>query len=190
MSNTFEENKDLINQLNLGCPEAFKAIYEHYFRGLVAFASQYVSFAEAEEVVQESMLWIWENRVVISPNRSLKSLLFTMVKNKALNIIAHQEVKRKAFLEIIKDSEEVATPDDFIHGAIFQKFRKLMNEMPVSYKEAFELNRLKNMTHKEIAEELNVSPQTINYRISQALKLLRIGLKEFTTIALFFFMNK
>ncbi|EGJ71172.1 RNA polymerase, sigma-24 subunit, ECF subfamily [Bacteroides coprosuis DSM 18011] len=179
-----ENSKELIQQLNEGSHDAFRKIYTFYYRGLVAFSSQYVDFEEAEEVVQEVMLWVWENRNKISYKLSLKSLLFTMVKNRSLNKIAHLDVRRRAYAEIIRESEDLATPDDFVNGSIFKKYQLLLKTMPDTYREAFELNRLKNMTHKEIADYLDVSPQTINYRISQALKFLRGGLKEFLPLLL------
>ncbi len=51
--------------------------------------------------------------------------------------------------------------------------------MPESYREAFMMHRFKDMSYKEIADVLNVSTQTVAYRIQQSLKLLRVSLKEY-----------
>lgn len=190
MIDTIEHNRELVKKLNIGSQEAFKTLYNRYFRALVAFASQYIDYEEAKEVTQESMLWIWENRTAVSPNRSIQSLLFTMVKNKSLNIIAHEQVRRKAFVDILIESKEIATTDDFVTGAIFDKYNKIVSSMPETYKEAFELNRLQKLTHKEIAEYLKVSPQTVNYRICQALKLLRDGLQEYKYLIIYLLLTQ
>lgn len=71
----------------------FDMVYKQYYRGLYAFASQYVAETETEEIVQDVMMWLWENRLVLVPEMSLKSLLFTMVKNKCLNNITHNQIK-------------------------------------------------------------------------------------------------
>ena len=63
-------------------------------------------------------------------------------------------------------------------------FNEALNKLPEEYRKAFEMNRFEKLTHKEIAEQLNVSPQTINYRIGQALKILRKELKDY--LPLFF----
>ena len=54
-----------------------------------------------------------------------------------------------------------------------------MEKLPAEFRESYEMNRKDHLTHKEIAQKLNVSPQTINYRIGQALKILRIELKDY-----------
>ena len=57
------------------------------------------------------------------------------------------------------------------------RIQEAVETLPESYKEAFVMHRFKNMSYKEIAEILGVSPKTIDYRIQQALKQLRIELK-------------
>ena len=62
-----------------------------------------------------------------------------------------------------------------------------LKKLPKEYLEAYEMNRNQHLTHKEIAEKLNVSPQTINYRIGQALKLLRVALKDYLPLFILIF---
>lgn len=59
------------------------------------------------------------------------------------------------------------------------RIQEAVETLPESYKEAFVMHRFKNMSYKEIAEILGVSPKTIDYRIQQALKQLRIELKDY-----------
>jgi RNA polymerase sigma-70 factor (ECF subfamily) len=63
-------------------------------------------------------------------------------------------------------------------------YNKALGKLPAEFRESYELNRKYHLTHKEIAEKLKVSPQTINYRISQALKILRIELKDYLPLLL------
>ena len=151
-------NKSIINALKAGEEYVFDAVYRYYFRRLCAFCSQYVSEQEEiEEIVQDTMMWLWENRCSLMEELTLKTLLFTIVKNKALNRISHFEIRRK------------------VHQEITEKFEKEFD------------NPDHRMTHKEIAEKLNVSPQTVNYRIGQALKLLRIALKDYLPLFILYF---
>ena len=95
-----------IQTLKSGNQEAFEKLYRFYYKGLCAFSAQFVSFAEAEEIVQDTMLWLWENKDKINPELSLKSLLFTTVKNKSLNLLTHDDIKRRVHQEIIDAFEE------------------------------------------------------------------------------------
>src|SRR3712207_999820 len=97
-----ENNRLVIKALRAGEESVFDTVYRYYFRRLCAFCSQYVSEQdEVEEIVQETMMWLWENRSGLLPELTLKTLLFTIVKNKALNRLSHFEVKRKVHQEIV-----------------------------------------------------------------------------------------
>lgn len=178
------DNKLIINKLKAGNGDVFDLVYKHYFQRLCGFCSQYIKEQdEIEEVVQSTMMWLWENKENLIPEYSLKSLLFTIVKNKALNRISHFEVRRKVHQEIYeKYQSEFDNSDFYFNNELFKLYNETLQKMPEKYKEAFELNRNKNMTYGEIATKLNVSTQTINYRISQALKLLRIALIDYLHI--------
>lgn len=174
------DNKSVITALKDGDVQTFEEVYRYYFRGLCAFCSQYVSLIESEEIVQDTMMWLWENRLSLIAELTLKTLLFTIVKNKALNRITHYEVKRKVHQEIAEKYEnEFANPDFYLGNELFVLYDKALKKLPPEFREAYELNRKYHLTHKEIAQKLNVSPQTINYRIGQALKILRIELKDY-----------
>lgn len=176
-----DNNKSIVNALRTGDEKVFNAVYRYYFRRLCAFCSQYVNEQEEiEEIVQDTMMWLWENRTALMPELTLKTLLFTIVKNKSLNRISHIEVKRKVHQEIEeKYKEEFTNPDFYMFNELFALYKDALKKLPADYREAYEMNRNRLMTHKEIAEELQVSPQTVNYRIGQALKLLRATLKDY-----------
>lgn len=70
-------------------------------------------------------------------------------------------------------------PDFYIVEELAGKIETAIMRLPESYREAFELNRFQNMTYNEIAFKLGVSPKTIDYKIQQALKILRHELKEY-----------
>lgn len=175
-----EDNNAIITALNTGNEVVFDEVYRYYFRALCGFCSQYVDAAEAEEIVQDIMMWLWENRTSLIPHLTLKTLLFTIVKNKALNKLSHLETGRIVYEDIArKYNEEFSSPDFYLHNELFQLYETALDKLPREFKQAYEMNRKKHLTHKEIAASLNVSQQTVNYRISQALKILRIALKDY-----------
>ena len=154
-------NKSVITALKAGEEKVFDVVYRHYFRRLCAFCSQYVG--EQEEIEE-------------------------IVKNKALNRLSHFEIKRKVHQEIVdKYDSEFNNPDFYLSDELFRLYEEALKKLPKEYLEAYEMNRNQHLTHKEIAEKLNVSPQTINYRIGQALKLLRVALKDYLPLFILIF---
>lgn len=181
-----ENNRETIQKLRSGEEAFFDSVYKFYYKGLCTFASQYVSFDESEEIVQDTMMWLWENRERLIPEMSLKSLLFMMVKNKALNRISHNQVKNRIHQELVdKHEKEFTNPDFYIENELMHLFSEAIIKLPEDFKTAFIMNRTQGFTHKEIAGKLCVSPQTINYRIGQALKFLRTELKDYLPLIIF-----
>ena len=182
-------NKSIITALRAGEESVFDAVYRHYFSRLCGFCSQYVDEQEEiEEIVQETMMWLWENRESLLVDLTLKTLLFTIVKNKALNRLSHYEIKRRVHQEIIdKYESEFENPDFYFGNELFHLYNEALKQLPVDYRMAYEMNRNQHLTHKEIAERLNVSQQTVNYRIGQALKLLRVALKDYLPLFIIIF---
>lgn len=175
-----ENNTYTIHSLKSGDLSSFEKVYRFYYRGLCAFASQYVPLADAEEIVQDTMMWLWECRETLNPALSLKSLLFTIVKNKALNQITHENIRRKVHLEIMNDFQEAfENPDLYLNRELFKLYHEALNKIPAEFRQVFEMNRSQHLTHKEIAEKLGISTQTVNYRICQVLKVLRNELKDY-----------
>ena len=189
-----DENAERISlELIAGDEQAFDTVYKQYYRGLCAFASQYVTVPESEEIVQDVMMWLWENRKSLVADMSLKSLLFTIVRNKCLNTISHIQVKQQVHERLYAKFQEQFENPDFYIGELmalaskairelpdeYRKAFEAIRELPDEYRKAFEMNRFEEMTYNEIAERTGVSPKTIAYRISQALKILRTELKDY-----------
>ncbi len=176
MSNTLT-----IRLLKEGNEHAFEGVYKEYYRGLCAFASQYVvEIEECEEIVQDVMLWLWENRTTLHPEMSVKSLLFTIVKNKCLNSLSHLQIKKRVHEALYETFEsQFEDPDLYLEGELMTLLNKSIQGLPKDYRDAFVMNRFENLTYNEIAERMDVSSKTIAYRISQALKILRENLKDY-----------
>lgn len=179
-----DDNKNTIYLLKTGDEQTFDTIYKEYYRGLCGFASQYIAQDDCEEVVQDVMMWLWENRTALEPDMSLKSLLFTIVKNKCINKITHVQIKQQVHEKLYLKFQQQFENPDFYLGELMTLATEAIHKLPDEYREAFEMNRFDNLTYNEIAEKLGVSPKTIAYRISQSLKILRVELKDYLPILL------
>ena len=110
-----------------------------------------------------------------------------MIYHRALNRIAQKEVKYSADTLFYEKNQAMIYDVDFYQiEELTKRIHTAIAALPESYREAFIMHRFKDMSYKEIAELLNISTKTVDYRIQQALKLLRKELKEFLSLALIF----
>lgn len=158
----------------------FEVVYKYYFTPLYAYATQFVENEDAKEIVQETMLWLWENKMQLTPELSLKSLLFTIVKNKSLNRDNHLRMKSRVLENIrLKYENQFDNPDFYTEKELNHILYETLDKLPDKLREVFEMSRFDGLTHKEIAEQLHVSPQTVNYRLGKVLDIFREKLKDY-----------
>lgn len=187
MQPSFDPNDEasVAERLKAGDTEAFNALYRHYFRALVVYASRIVSADKAEEAVQETMLWLWENRTSLVVRVSLKSLLFVSVRNRALSMAGRTMIRSCIYQTIaLRCDEMLDDPDFYLNNELERLFEQALAKLPDEFRLAFMMNRSEGKSHKEIAAELHVSPQTVNYRICQALRILRKELRDYLPLLL------
>lgn len=189
--NTHPKDSSLLEAIQKGDNIAFNILFHRYYQLLCNYGNRFVDLEDAEEIVQDSLLWVWENREVLIINVSLSSFLFTMVYRKALNRIEHNQITQRVLTQFHEDIQEV------LHDVDFYQIQELMNKideavaaLPDAYREAFIMHRFQHMNYKKIAETLGVSYQTVAYRIQQALKLLCLELKDFLLLLLLFYYSK
>lgn len=175
------EDFELYSQMKKGDREALNILFLKYYSVLCAFGKYYVSIEDAEEIVQDIMVWLWEYREFQVIEISLRSYLFKSVKNKCLALIDKNQTKRR-FCEHVLATEMQDTfedPDFYIAEELMMKIEKVIAQLPETYRVAFEMSRYQDKTYKEIAKELGVSTKVVDYRIQQALKILRTELKDY-----------
>ena len=180
------DDSTLIEQIQLGSKDAFKQMFIKFYSPLCEYASQYVSDEDAEELIQELMLFIWENRNSLFVEISLKSYLFMAVKHRCLNAIKKNQYHEKVHSKIYdKLKDQFEDPDYYFINELTENIDKAISELPDTYRETFTLSRFGEQTNTQIADKLGVSVKTVEYRISQALKILRIKLKDYLPLLSF-----
>lgn len=180
MKNISADDTSLLYAIQKGDRNAFDSLFQKYYPILCTYCYRFVRLEDAEEIVQDVMLWLWENKDKSVIDYSLKQYLFKAVYNRSMTRIVQNEVKQRAdaaYHERMLDMlQEV---DVYQISELSKHIQKAIDELPPSYKEAFVMHRFRDLSYKEIAEILNVSPKTVDYRIQQALKILRVKLKEY-----------
>lgn len=181
---THIDEKLLLSSMQDGNYKAFECIFKKYYPMLCVYAHRFVDMEDVEDVVEECMVWLWEKRTSLNITTTLSQYLFTMVRNKSLNILTRKGVADRAaawyFSSLMEKSME--DPDQYQVMELKNKIQEGIQALPESYRNAFIMHRFQGMSYKEIAEHNNVSVKTIDYRIQQSLKLLRKYLSDYLPV--------
>ena len=186
MKGTYQSDNDfLLSAVQRGDQKAFDTLFRRYYPMLCAYGHRFVELEDAEEIVEDSLLWIWENRETLVIESSLNYYIFKMVYSRALNKLAHIDATQRADTRFYEDMQEMLQDTDYYQiEELAKRIEDAVAALPESYREAFVMHRFRDMSYKEIAETLGVSPKTIDYRIQQALKQLRVDLKDYLPLLL------
>lgn len=186
MKGTYQSDNDfLLSAVQRGDQKAFDTLFRRYYPMLCAYGHRFVELEDAEEIVEDSLLWIWENRETLVIESSLNSYLFKMVYRRALNKLAHIDATQRADTRFYEEMQEMLQDTDYYQiEELAKRIEDAVAAPPESYRVAFVMHRFRDMSYKEIAETLGVSPKTIDYRIQQALKQLRVDLKDYLPLLL------
>lgn len=190
MSNNLKSNSELLTLLKEGDILAFDALYEKYCKRIFAFIIRYVKFeADAEEIVQEVFLKIWENRSKIDVYSSFESYIFTISYNSTISLL-RKRVSEKKYIERLKtlqvtDSAFELT-DEVYYNELNSRIQSLLTELTPRQKEIFMLSRKDGLTHEEIAKKLGISSNTVKNHIVTTLNFLKSKIDNGLIINAFF----
>lgn len=186
---TGQEEHILFERIKKGDEKAFERLFRTYYSHLCLFAENYVrNQAEAEEIVQDMFVRLWENRNRITIATSVKNYLFRSVKNRCLNFLQHKKIETRYAEKLLFEAEQ-STPDDtdIIESGLLHKIEETINSMPQKRQEIFRLSREEGLKYREIAEKLDISVKTVETHMGLAIKTLRDKLNQFTSFILFNF---
>lgn len=181
-----QQDIELLSLLQEGDKRAFSAIFHKYYKPLCDYAYQFVSFEDVEEIVQDIMLWLWQNHDTLFIRTSLHSYLYKAVHLRCLTRIEQNLAKQRMesrYKERIGEIQYLL-PEEYQTEELVNRIHQAIDRLPDKFRQAFVMHRFEDCSYKEIAEKLNVSPKTVDYRIQQALKLLREDLREYFPILL------
>jgi len=174
--------KDLIVRLKNGDQTAFELLFHFYYPGLVIYASQFTADRdEAEEIVQDFFVRFWQKHQQVLLSDSLSNYFFSSVRNGSLNYLKHKKIEDDYLQEIYNLSNEHLVYDTnlYIASELQERIKNSIGLLPDKCREIFMMSRIRGMKNEEIAIELNLSKRTVETHISNALKVLRIELKDY-----------
>lgn len=180
-------NQHQVKLLQKGNVAAFDSLFEVYSPKLYGFAFKYFrNEADAEELVQEVFVKVWENRQSLKTEYSFKAYLFTIALNQIRKYFNKKAVALR-YLEGLQHEPEFSDQAlDEDYESALQKLNSIIEQMPSRRREIFIKTKLEGKSAKEVATELNISPGTVDNQVSESLRFLRSQFKTESLALLLF----
>lgn len=160
---------------------AFKEVYKRYWKQLFVAAQRKLKPDElCEEVVQNTFMSLWEKRNQVSVE-NLRSYLFSSLKYQIIDQLRKRVVAEKYVVFVQSRPEEFGqSPDEPLHlDRVMSVFEDVFRLLPEKTSRIFYLSRIEHMTTKEIARQLDIPERTVEYHITQSLRMLRRQLGDY-----------
>lgn len=176
---------------------AFNRLFGEYQHRFIRFAVSYVSDpAVAEDVVMESFAAAWKRRDDLTVS-AFPPYTLTIVRNKCLNHLRACGVRSRAAGEIYSHGMrvlqtriatlEACDPEELFSEETRRLVREALDALPARTREIFVRSRFQGQSYKEIAAEMDTTVKSVEFEVSKAMKLLRVVLKDYLAVFLFWF---
>lgn len=178
---SLERLNEIAEAIKAGSKDVFRSVYRAEYNNIVHFINAYVrNRQDAEDLAQETMLAIWENRESLNPEKNFRSYLYTIARNKSLNYLRDNAKRMNG--TSLQDSDNLINSlalsshsvEEEINVLELQGFiDRVYLSLPDKVVNTFKMSRQDGFTYNEIAEKLGITPKVVEYHISIMLKALR-----------------
>lgn len=174
------ENNEL-EAIRRGDESVFDTVFRRYYEPLCHYAAKFTDgdLDEAEDIVQQCFVKLWEKHAALDITWSIKSYLYKAVHNACLNRIRHQQTKNRYQQFNAGQLENNHSFQDESSAELRARLQQAMDELPPQCRNIFELSRFEELKYREIAELLNISIKTVETQMGKALRVLRFQLSDF-----------
>lgn len=183
----------LINRLREGDKLALTKLYNTYWQLLFISAYNIIKDKElCEDIIQDVFMNIWHNRENLEINISLKGYLYACARYRVFN--QFKKDKDKMHIEFFNDLDkrfQYATPEtEMMHDELVQQINTIIETLPEKCQLVYKLSREEQLSHKEIAERLNISTKTVENHITKALQTIRLSMGSAASVAMVLWISK
>ncbi len=160
-------------KIQKGNKAEFDRMFDYYYNPLCSFAYSYVKNTQiVEDIVIELFSYIWESKETIKIKSSLKNYLLTLTKNHSIDFIRKNKVN---FVEIEQATDSISEDENLLleNVEIINKLQSLINKLPEQRREILKMAVYEGRTYPQIAEELNISINTVKTQMSRSYRYLK-----------------
>jgi len=171
---------DAIQQLIAGDELVFTTVYELYSEKVYRLAFRFLKDREqSEEIVQETFINLWLSREKLDPNGNMWLYLYVISKRLSLNALRQVGKSSNLVDNLLHQINKLQniTEDAVLAHDLENYAGKIIEKLPKQQQLVFKLSRIEGLSHKEIAEQLHISPNTVKNHMVEALKTLKSHLK-------------
>ena len=180
--------QEIVNRLKEEDPKAFKDLFDMFYMPLCVYSLKFSdSYDFSEDIVQDLFVTIWNKKIYLQVDGSIRSYLFKAVKNNTLQALKKKDRYNFEKLDAVVESFILEEKENDIE-AIEKAQKKLLQEieaLPEKSKEVFKAIVLENLKYKEVALQLGVTVNTVKTHYSRALKKLRKSLDVIILLLLY-----
>jgi RNA polymerase sigma-70 factor (ECF subfamily) len=165
--------------MRAGDPAAFEAFLDGLWHPIVRYVTRIVgSVDDAEDVAQEAFARVWEQRAGLRLSSSIRAYVYQIARNLALNEAKRHESRARMVTRLSTETPFTsATPAGELDRAeVREVVRAAIDALPARRREAFVLAHLHGLPYREVADVMEISPQSVANQISAALADLRLSL--------------
>jgi len=183
-------DSELARKISGGQKSAYQELFERYAPRIYKFSLSYLkNKKDAEELVQDVFLKIWEKREMLDQTKNIKSFIFKIAVNTIYDFIRRKNIEN-AFNDFAKASFDKAT-DSTWHTVIFedmqQNLNNLISQLPEQQQKIFQLSKIEGLTNDEIAANMSLSKRTVENHLYRSISFLKEHFKNESLMGLFFF---
>lgn len=180
-------DKQLLEECTKDNINAFNILFDRYFGRLYNYALGYVHDEYfAEEAIMDLMMWVWDKRHTLQIEGEFKPYIFRAAKNATIKAIRNKAVSIAPIEFIENNLSFVATPADHELDTreLEDEYLSVLNLLSPQRKTVFKMSREGDLTHAEIADNLNISVNTVKNHIKFSLNHFRKELNNHGDTAL------
>lgn len=168
--------RQLIHLLIIGDESAFESIYNKYADRVYSLAFLFLKDSGwSEDVVQEVFVKLWKSKSNLQKDGDLWLYLYVLTKRESLNKVRSISRSNNAFERLWKNISSLSecSHEKLVGKEFSNHIDNLITKLPPRQQDIFALSRFEGLTHQEIANKLNISPNTVKNHMVQALKMIR-----------------
>jgi len=171
-------------RLKEGDPSAYEELFKQTFPRMMGYCRLFIpDKSEANDLVQECFVKLWEKRTTISSSQSVESLLFVMLRNRCLNYLRDQKMHLtdqkitaigESELQHLYQLDFTGREEKTLEEKLIEALQLSIEKLPEKRKLVFIKAKIEGKKNKEVAEELGISVKSIEKHLHQAKEQIRL----------------
>jgi RNA polymerase sigma-70 factor (ECF subfamily) len=188
-----DQEREVIEQIKEGSKETFRLLFDQFGPKIYAFALSYLkNESDAEELLQDVFLKLWEVRSTLDSSKNLKSFLFKICINLIYDSIRRKNIEQ-VYIDYFGRNNPLSgdnTWHEVIYNDMYDQLQQLIAAMPEQRRLIFRLSKEEGLSNEEIAVRLNLSRRTVENQLYRAISFLKDKIdKSSIPAVLFFFLH-